>query len=358
MATNNYKILSKARLADDLFVGDMDEAANTQEQADRDWARSQERDVVGDLHAPPPASRRTSPVAKAATVTLEAQPASEAPDRAPEEPAGQQLVNAAGWHGWTQVSSEPEPEPNAPSHDEIATKEPEAVEPAAPVVVEDSPQRSWAQILADLTQDPRLADVRCLGVCGIDRHSGASDATVAIARWIAQHCDRSALAVEAHFRDPRHAVRFDAREAGLSEALLAERPVADLIQEAPRVENLELLTAGAPLGWFRRGRALSAFPRLFASLRERYETVVVELPAANDRAVKKLPVAALVDAVILVADPKSTSPAKLQRAADRLRAANVPLAATMLSSAQDLSAALRRQRLESTVRGGAAGDFE
>lgn len=314
---SNYRILNKAKLANDLFVGEMDESASAQEQADRDWARDQERDVFGSVEAP--AARRTSAAGKAAVLAV-------------EPPL--------------------ETETGEPPTEEAEIQAPESGESAGPELVEAAQPRTWTQMLADFTQDPRLEGIRCLGVCGIDRHSGATDATVALARWAAQHCDRPALIVEAHFREPRHAERFDARESGLAEALLGERPVEELIQEAAHASNLQMLTAGAPFGWFRRRKAVSAFPLLLSSLRERYETIIVELPAADDPVMKQ--VGALADAVILVADSKTTSPGKLQRAADRLRKANVSLAAAMPSLTEDLSAALRRQRLAEQVRAGAA----
>ena len=69
---------------------------------------------------------------------------------------------------------------------------------------------------------------------------------------------------------------------------------------------------------------------MVASLREQFPAVIVELPAIDDPSFGKLPIAVLVDAVILVADSKSAQPNVLRRAAEKFHEACVPLAAAML----------------------------
>lgn len=304
---SNYKILRKANLVDDLFVGEVDEAAITQEQADRDWARDQDADVVDDI-----ATAQPAPVAL--------RPAGAGPN-----PAAQ-LVEAEAL-----VEAEPPQSPESKA------------------LVRVSPERGWTQILADLTQNPNLEGIRYLGVCGLDRASGASDAVATLARWVAERSEKPVLLVEAHFRTPRLAVKFDVEDTGVSDVLLDGKRVDDAIQQ-PVGPNLVVLVAGAPFGWFSRGKAVSAFPSLFVSLRERFDPIIVELPAADDPLLAKLPIASLADAVILVADPKTTPPGKLSRGTDRLRDANAPLAAAMLCSTEGLSDALRRDRLANKVQ--------
>lgn len=295
---SNYKILRKAKLLDDLFVSDLDEAAVVQEEADRDWARDQDKDVLGEVVAPSPAS----------AVALAESP-------------------AAIFEG-EEASVLVMPSPTAA-----------AVDTKPPVYV--AAGRNWTEILADLTGNPNIAGIRCLGVCGLERKTGAGDAVAVLAHWAVQHTDRPALLVEAHFRAPRLGEKFGARERGVSDALLRGLGVDEAIQPSGHAK-LELLTGGSPLGLFRRGRALSRFPALFTALRDRYDTIIVELPAVDDPSFSKLPIASLADAVMLVADPKTAQPSKLRRAADRLREARVPLAAAMLSSVQVLTESLGR----------------
>jgi Mrp family chromosome partitioning ATPase len=154
---------------------------------------------------------------------------------------------------------------------------------------------------------------------------------------MAQHSDTPALAVEAHFGEARLGRAFQARDNGLKETLLAKEPVDGLIQGTAEA-NLKLLAGGGPLTGREKREALREFPVLLASLRERYQTILVELPAVDDPAFDKLQVSALADAVILVADSKTAQPIKLRRAAERLRKERTNLAATMLDSTQTLGA--------------------
>ncbi len=309
---SDYNMLRKAKLVDDLFVSDFDEAASLQEAADRDWAREQDRDVVGDLVvSPPPAPTALSPAPMIGSdVRAPIQRLEVAPELAPAA----------------------EPAPQATS-----------LVPAAEA------QRSWPGILAELTGNPNLAEIRVLGVCGLNRREGAGEATAALGRWISQHSDSAALVVEAHFGSPRHALQFRARDAGVTEALTDGLSLDDAIHDTADA-GLKLLPGGAPAGLFSRGDVIARFPELFLGLRDKFDTILVELPAADDRTLDKLPVSSMVEAVLLIADPKSAPAKKLRRASERFHRMQIPLAAVVISSPEDLSAALRRERLANQVQ--------
>jgi hypothetical protein len=290
---NNYKILRKAQLADELFLGEDDAAAWEQDQADLEWRRAVDE-------GPPEAA------------ALPAQPGPALLEQREEIP----LIDVIG-----------EPEDSR-----------------ALVAAPPPPPRGWTQILADLTGNPVLEGIRTLGVCALAKKKGAHIATAALAQWMTQWSDASVLAVEAHFRESRLARTFHAREDGLAEALTHDRSVDSLVQDTSEV-NLKLLAGGASMSRGEKQAALRGFPALFASLRERFGAVIVELPAMDDPALDQLPLASITDAVILVADSKTALPGQLRRAADKLREARTPLAATLLDATQMISAQLRHHRL-------------
>jgi Mrp family chromosome partitioning ATPase len=297
---NNYKILRKAQLAEELFVGDSDEAATAQEEADRDWAHSVDPTQQGGVGAVQPAA------------LTEAEERFELP-----EPSGLDYTR-------TGI---------------------EYTRAVAPVRTE----RSWAEVLTDLTGNPALEGIRTLGVCALERKKSTSAATAALAHWMVQYTNQPVLVVEAHFRRPRLARVFDARGSGVSDVLLRNEPLERMIQDSADA-GLKLLTGGDVIGSLERRKVLEHFPALFASLRERFRSVIVELPAVDDPVFDKLPIGLLADAVILVADSKSAQPRKLSQTAGKLREARTVLAASMLDSTQMLSAQLRRNRLAQKVQ--------
>jgi Mrp family chromosome partitioning ATPase len=346
---SNYKILRKANLTDDLFVSEIDEAALLQEEADRDWASGQERDVVGEMAFAAPAAlpqgEPDEPEAgaeprAAAETKLEAPPAAEPEVELEAEPEPEIEIEPA---------AEPEAQDRQPAAPPELVFEPVPAPTPAPTraLVKVSRERGWTQVLADLTGDDRLEGIRCLGVCPLDAAAGSA-AAAALARWVSQHSGRPALVVEAHFGASRQGARFNAADTGVSDILLRGKGLEEAIQETSD-ENLLLLASGEPAGLFRRHKLISGFPALLLSLRQRYETIVVELPAADDPLLKKLPLGSITDAVILAADPKSAPPKKLKRAAAQLEELGAPPAATMLSSTQSVSSALRRERLAQQV---------
>ncbi|MCB1021436.1 MAG: hypothetical protein KDC27_16010 [Acidobacteria bacterium] len=273
---NNYKILRKARMADDLFVADPDNAAWAHEEAEREWAR--ELDLA---------------VESSAT----ALPASILP--------------------------------------EIEACEVEEVEAEVTALVRiparaQSGPRDWADILAESTGDRSLARVRTLGVCGVSRNA-SPQATAALAQWVARHSHAAALLVEAHLGEPRMAQLFQVTTAGLSEAAASTGP-ADSLAQATATPNLQVLTGGAKPNAADRRRLAGELPSLVESLRPQFPSLVLELPAALDAAFEQVQPAGLVDAILLVFDPATTSQDELTRAAEKVRMAGVQLAGTVLDT--------------------------
>ena len=309
-SSSNYEILRKANLVDDLFVRDADDAAAEQEEADRDWAGDLEQNAVGEVEQAVPAE------------APDASEASEPPAATVETPPATSEIVLHEEGAATEVES---------------ALPPALLEPAAP-------NRSWTQALAGVTGNANLESVRCLGLCALNRETGSSDAASALAQWMAQSASGPTLLVEAHFGDPRLGLRFDGGEAGITDVLRRSKSLDECIQDTG-VGNLKLLAGGAKPGIFRQGRALTDFPSLLVTLRQRFESILLELPAVDDPSLQKLPLAAMADALILVADPKLAQPAALRRAAEQLQAAGAPLAAVMLSSKQTRPPASYREGL-------------
>ncbi|MEZ5366596.1 MAG: hypothetical protein R2748_30720 [Bryobacterales bacterium] len=274
---NNYKILRKARMTDDLFVADPDNAAWAHEEAEREWAR--ELDMGGESSSS------------------------------------------------TSLPSSIVPEIEASEVEEVETETRAVARLAAPA---HGGPRDWANILAETTGDRALAKVRTLGVCGVARNA-SPQATVALAQWVARHSHAAALLVEANLGQPRMANLFQVQPAGLSEAAASTGPAGSLAQ-ATATPNLQVLTAGAKPNSADRRRLAGELPSLIESLRPQFPSMVIELPAALDAAFDQAHPAGLVDAILLVFDPSVTPHDELARAAEKVRAAGIQLAGTVLDT--------------------------
>jgi Mrp family chromosome partitioning ATPase len=275
---NDYEILRKANLADDLFRGGEDGAAWEHEEAERDWAL--EADVPAFVKPAPPDPAET-PVAR----------------------------RVAGGEPASLVKSLTPPVPSG---------------------------RRWAQALADLAGNPALESIGALGVCPVDPGRDATSVTIDLAQWLAQYVEQPALLVEAHLGPSRHASALAAPNVGIKDALIRKDSIDSWVQDTFN-PKLKALPAGGTFSDLDLATVAAELPRLISALQKRYNSMLVELPAVLSPSFARLPVAALVDAIILVTDSRSAERRTLQRAAEGLRQAKVPLAATILLAKQRIS---------------------
>jgi Mrp family chromosome partitioning ATPase len=280
-----YKILQKAKLSDGLFDPALDEPAWQQAEADREWASTLDADRS--LGGPP-------------------------------------LLESA-----TRLLAEPGP---------VALRALGPVTSRTPAP--DSEPRPWPAMLAEMTGISALKGIRALGVCALDRGNGATAAAVLLAKWAAQNSEKDVLLVEGHMESPRLADELDAPSAGLLEALSRKEPVEALVQ-GTREDRLKVLTAGAPMTSGDRATVMEELPDSLSSLKTRYASLIVELPAINSAAFRQMPIGAMADAVILVADSRTASPRALRKAAEALRETKVIFAGTLLDSVQHVRASTR-----------------
>lgn len=227
----------------------------------------------------------------------------------------------------------------------IAEERP-VVQPAAHV----EPGETWNEKLAEILDAPGLAQCSCLGVCPARRSTGSVGLTAALAQWTTARTEGEVLLLEANGYRPRLSRVMQGRQRGLTEVLFEDMPLEEALTEWEG-ERLRLLPLGRAINWSRR----RALPRLLApfvaELRKGYPTLLVELPGADDRLLPKLPVAEMVDAVILLADPRGPI-VDIENAAKTFAEIGVSPAACLTDSGAAASHTTRMDRLERQLRSG------
>jgi capsular exopolysaccharide synthesis family protein len=139
------------------------------------------------------------------------------------------------------------------------------------------------------------------------------------------------LLVSSDLRRPRIGEFFQMEEqVGLTSVLLGQRTLEESVRPVPGVEHLSLLPAGPvpsnPAELLNSGRARD----LFASLRERYDLVLIDTPPVlpvTDAAI----LAQHADATLLLAAAEQTRRADLHRAVERLNQVNADILGIVLN---------------------------
>lgn len=186
------------------------------------------------------------------------------------------------------------------------------------------PSVDWRAELAAVTGVPALASCRTLGLCASSKDTGAAPLIAALGRWIAERAQAPTLLIEANARQSRLTRVLRGRRRGLTE-IFFDRMDRDEALSSWENDPLVLLPLGRNLDRKRRKQFGERLSEGLPMLRRGYDHVVVELPAANDSALKAFPVSEAADAVLLVVDPKSSTRRQIAKAAARLRKLGVPL---------------------------------
>ena len=139
--------------------------------------------------------------------------------------------------------------------------------------------------------------------------------------------------VSCDLRKPRLGEFFGLDEqAGLTTAILGERPLEDLIQAVPGDANLWMLPSGQPPP--NPAELLSGMraQQIFSTLRELFDLVLIDsppiLPVTDAVVLSKI-----VDATVLVVAAGQTSRGDLQRAAEKLGQVNARITGIVLNEA-------------------------
>ena len=306
--SRHYRILQKAKLAGALFGEEADADARRQEEADRLWPG-------GDMNL------------------LEAPPSVEAAD-----PDARRLDEAE-----PEIAVEHEPTPVEAAPVETAPVEPEpepvALEPAA--VVDAEPD--WTALLGDALGVERPTGDRRLLLCPATSETRVTSLLAGLAEWALQNGARDVVAVEANWRSQRLAKALGVSSRGLDRLSADRDATLDEMVHSTDIAGLAALPAGRRASSLRV--ALERYGEWVPRLAERFDTLVVETPAADDPALRRFPFAAHGGAVLLVVDPQLTRAGQIRKAVERLAALGAPCAGVLLSRRRAMEASARIRRV-------------
>jgi protein-tyrosine kinase len=157
--------------------------------------------------------------------------------------------------------------------------------------------------------------------------SGAGKTLTAInlAISIAREVDYTVLLVDANLRHPWMLEHFGLeKRKGLSDYLLHDTPIAELLVRPSRIEHLVLLPGGEPLSNSAEMLNSPKMAQLVADMKSRYHSrvIIFDLPPVLTSA-DALAFSPYVDAALLVIEEGVTEKQDLERAVDLLSSTNV-----------------------------------
>ena len=177
-----------------------------------------------------------------------------------------------------------------------------------------------------------------LAITSAGANSGASLTAVNLSISIAMELDRTALLVDANFKNPAvHKLFGFEPELGLSDHLLHDAQLTDMLVN-PGIDRLVVLPAGKPMLNSTEMLHSPKMLHLVRELKNRYPSriIIFDMPPliSQDDALGFSP---LVDAVLLVVDEGQTKIKQLKHAASLLK--NVNVLGSVLNKASDNSIA-------------------
>jgi len=157
--------------------------------------------------------------------------------------------------------------------------------------------------------------------------SGAGKTLTAInlAISIAREVDYTVLLVDANLRHPWMLEHFGLeKRKGLSDYLLHDTPIAELLVRPSRIEHLVLLPGGEPLPNSAEMLNSPKMAQLVADMKSRYHSrvIIFDLPPVLTSA-DALAFSPYVDAALLVIEEGVTEKQDLERAVDLLSSTNI-----------------------------------
>lgn len=206
--------------------------------------------------------------------------------------------------------------------------------------VKDIPQRPGTECydtllwrLQDL-RDPASEAAFLVGLAGCSRKSGVSTLATNLAVRAADHQMGPVLLADMDFRQPSLARLLGARDdLGLADVLAGQVTLDECVRST-QFSNLNFL----PMGDVSKLSRISVDPghieAVFAQLREEYSVVVCDLPESG--ALENAnPLAAALDAVLLVVRSESERRRKAQTMVRRLAEDGVPLIGAVVTDQQE-----------------------
>ena len=176
-----------------------------------------------------------------------------------------------------------------------------------------------------------------LAVTSPGNGEGKTLTAINLAISIAREVDYTVLLVDANLRHPWMLEHFGlARRKGLSDYLLHDTPIADLLVRPARVDHLVLLPGGDPLPNSAEMLNSPKMAQLVADMKSRYpgRIIIFDLPPVLTSA-DALAFSPYVDAALLVIEEGVTEKQDVERAVELLASTNI--VGTVLNKAENRS---------------------
>lgn len=319
-----YRILEKAKLAEALFAPETDAEAREQEEAERSWSDATTEVAPREADEAPATAVSPNPAEAARPSALEAKPAPASEPAAVPEP-------------------EPEPESEPQLEPELESQPKPELKPAP------APGPDWTELLAEATGAASALGKRRLLVCPCIQATRAAPLLVGLAEWVHANGGGETLIVEANFVRPRLANLLQTRSRGLDRFAPG---ISDRVEDAVQPSGFEGISA-LPAGRTVRSpsKILAAYADRVPEIVERFDSMLVETPAANDRALSRFPFDAHDASLLLAVDPQITTAKQIFRAVERLESLGAPYIGAILCRRQGHDASVRVRRVARQVGG-------
>jgi Mrp family chromosome partitioning ATPase len=194
----------------------------------------------------------------------------------------------------------------------------------------------WDEILHRLpwSAGNSSGPLRTLGITSCARGEGVSTAAVHLAAAAASEPHAHVLLLDANLGAPAAARLLGVAPApGLAECLFEGEELSGAVQPSP-LANLHVLSAGRLRGSPARAYDSPHFTPLLKELSDRFDLVVVDLPAAS-RASCVFRLAGLLDGVLLVMEADRTTCAVAARMKELLRSARARILGAVLNKSHE-----------------------
>jgi capsular exopolysaccharide synthesis family protein len=173
-----------------------------------------------------------------------------------------------------------------------------------------------------------------LAVTSPGRGAGKTLTAINLAISIAREVDYTVLLVDANLRHPWMLEHFGLeKRAGLSDYLLHDTPISELLVKSSRVEHLMLLPGGEPISNSAEMLNSPKMVQLVKDMKSSYHSriIIFDLPPVLTSA-DALAFSPYVDAALLVVEEGVTEKQDLERAVELLNATNI--VGTVLNKAE------------------------
>ncbi|HEY6442163.1 MAG TPA: CpsD/CapB family tyrosine-protein kinase [Candidatus Acidoferrales bacterium] len=166
--------------------------------------------------------------------------------------------------------------------------------------------------------------------CGVDEGAGCSWICTHAGKMLARQAAARICVIDGNYRSPSLHEKFRVEKGiGFAEAMRCSMPICDFVR-ATRIANLWVMTCGMVEKFGKIAPEPGRLRSRLAELRHEFDYLLIDTPTINPHA-DAVPIAQLVDGIILVVGSNSTRREPARMARERLDAARVPVLGAVLN---------------------------